>query len=139
LERHWQRESLTAALGEYSDIVLQEIQFIDRIVHGCYLGSSSFRLFAAYCMLYFTSAVTYEARRRERAFDAGPFLCAGDADLQALVLAAYEAMQRLAARKHGPEDELEFEGLMRTLIAPYNRAGLLDPKCQNMYRHTAAR
>jgi FADH2 O2-dependent halogenase len=139
LEKHWHRDSLAAALREYNDTVLNEIRVIDRIVHGCYVATPSFRLFAAYCMLYFISAVTYERRRRERGHEAGPFLCAGDEDLQTCLTAAHDAIQQLVSRPHGLRDEEEFVTQLRELIAPFNRVGLLDPACRNMYRDTAAR
>jgi FADH2 O2-dependent halogenase len=142
LADHWGRPArLADELGRYSDTVLAELAFIDRIVSGCYVARRNFRLFAAYCMLYFAAATTYERRRAAGQLVPGAaFLCADDPNMRRMLGGTLDKLRRLVrqGRELTELDIEQFEQAVASGIRPYNSAGLCDPAARNMYRYTAA-
>jgi FADH2 O2-dependent halogenase len=134
---HWGRPTLAGRLKQYEETVFAEIALIDQLVSGCYLTRHDFRRFAAFAMLYFAAATTYERRRAEGRIRPGAaFLCADDPQWRSLVSGVFHR----ARQERGGDDQgsNRFEQFVAEAIAPYNIAGLCDPRMQNMYRHTAA-
>lgn len=128
------------AFAGYSADVVEELAHIDRLVSGCYAGLADFRLFAAWSMLYFAAATTFELRRNES--DAGEpgFLCADDAAFNGIVREQFERLSSLVTPSTPPgETEVDkFRDRLRDAIGPFNSVGLFEPAVPNMYRYTAA-
>jgi FADH2 O2-dependent halogenase len=126
-----------AAVQCYSAAVRSELMFVDELVSGCYAALPNFRLFTAWCMLYFASAHSCEMRRigGETAFANG-FLGAAIGELRTI---ARDLRHELtAAAKDGSVAAIErFERQLATAIAPFNSVGLCDPAVKNMYANTA--
>ncbi|QEG41145.1 NAD(P)/FAD-dependent oxidoreductase [Roseimaritima ulvae] len=141
LEQHWGRESLPERLAGYQRTVAAELDLIDRLVHGSYRCRHHFDLFVPYSMLYFAAATTYEQRRLEHGFDPGKaapaFLCADEADFQAIVGELQQRLEHaLASPDRRPASDRFFAEVAEA-IAPYNHVGLCDRTVHNMYHHTA--
>jgi hypothetical protein len=98
-----------------------EIDLLDKIIHGCYLCFDTFELFSQYAMLYFTGADFTERRRREGC--AAGFLNCGDASFCSMVDTFYQQMV----------DGTIDASSIASAIDPWNLAGLCDPTKQNMY------
>ena len=125
------------AVKRYSEAVRSELVFVDELVSGCYTALPNFRLFTAWCMLYFASAHSCEMWRigGETAFASG-FLGAAigglrkiSQDLRGELTAAVEDGSAAAIER--------FEQQVATAIAPFNSVGLCDPAVKNMYANTA--
>jgi FADH2 O2-dependent halogenase len=128
LERDWRTERLSQALLGYEHLVQQELDLIDELVAGCFDAFNSFELFAAYSMLYFAAATTYELLRGKGPADESlGFLCANRQDFREAVRRASEARR----------DKSFFDDIAR-LVEPFNRVGLCDRAANNMYRYTVA-
>lgn len=140
LLEHWQTPSFPTVLRGYEAAVLGEIDLIDRLVAGCYASLREFRVFAAWSMLYFAAATTYERRRAAGGRDAvGWFLCADDERFTQIIRRLELARAETLASSPATPDALErFEDLVARELAPYNHVGLFDRASRNMYRHTAA-
>lgn len=138
LERSWQQPDLAGQLQQYESVVRSEIELIDQLVAGQYLGLGNFPLFAAYAMLYFAAATTYERRRISGSCAADAFLCAGDAAFRQVARLVWEELNRITCAVVAPRQAAEFPAFVASLIRPFNTAGLCNPSVRNMYRFTAA-
>lgn len=136
IDRQWGSASFAEGLADYERAVFRELDLIDRLVHGCYASLGRFRRFAAWSMLYFAAATTYEKRRSVAGYDPRVwFLNAGDETFFGVI----EALHRqLADVPRTDEAERGFEREVARRLAPYNHVGLFDPEVRNMYRHTVA-
>jgi FADH2 O2-dependent halogenase len=135
LAEHWGRPSLPNKLMHYERTLFAEITLNDLLVHGCYVARRSFPIFAAFAMLYFAAATTYERRRVEGLLPPGAaMLCADDPAWRRTV----EGVHRRLLDSGQSADGQEFAQVVAEAIAPYNTAGLCDPRVRNMYRYTAA-
>ncbi|MGC1275126.1 MAG: tryptophan 7-halogenase [Planctomycetaceae bacterium] len=139
LKNHWQRATLPSRLTEYEHTLRSEFALVDRLVAGGYATRRIFPLFAAFSMLYFAAATTYERRRQRGELSPGAaFLCADDEALQRIVGDAFHRVRELTATGQPTEDAIaRFERETVTALRPFNHAGLFDPAAKNMYRHTA--
>jgi FADH2 O2-dependent halogenase len=136
LAEHWERPSLAARLQEYERTFFAELTLIDLLVHGCYVARRRFRSFAAFAMLYFAAATTYERRRVAGSLAPGAaFLCADDPAWRRVVEDVHRRLITLSASDWSTETE--FIEHVAEALAPYNTAGLCDPTVNNMYRYTA--
>jgi FADH2 O2-dependent halogenase len=137
LERHWNTPALGPSLQEYGRTVLDEVDLIDTLVHGCYLAFGNFDLVTAFSMWYFAAATTSEERRRQGRGAGDRYLQAQDPAFRAAVEAAYQRL--VAMRRSGPAREIDRRAVdeyvrdTAAAIAPYNCAGLCDPAKKNMY------
>lgn len=132
----WDRPELAARLCAYQDALFRELDLIDLMVDGCYRTLGRFRLFAAWSMLYFAAATTYERLRARDGYDPRLwFLNAGDDAFRELVERLYRELKQVARTD---EAERAFERRLADRITPYNRVGLMDPVAQNLYRHTVS-
>lgn len=140
LGEHWEKPSLSAALRHYEDTLRREILLVDKLVSGCYLARRNFRLFAAFSMLYFAAATTYEHRRHSKAQPPGAaILCADDRDFEQLVSGLWRELRALIEMRDDTGAHVaRFERNVAQAIRPFNRVGLCDPAVHNMYRFTAA-
>ena len=138
---------LATGLHDYEQTLRQELTLIDELVHGCYLARRQFRLFVAYCMLYFAAATTCERRwtstqnpgilENPRVLPA--FLSADEPEFRSVVRDIHRRLESLIAAGRIDEPRIaDFERSVAAAIAPWNTAGLCDAAARNMYRHTAA-
>jgi FADH2 O2-dependent halogenase len=130
-----ERERFAAALRDYDAAVQSELVLADKIVAACFdtFGRDP-RLFASVAALYFAAATTFEHLRA--AGDTPEFLLAGDA--RWLRLVDDLRSQLPAGSDAGEADLTAFETAVARGIGPYNRGGLCNPSCRNMYQFTAA-
>lgn len=138
LKNHWQRSTLPSRLNEYEHTLRSEFAFVDRLVAGGYATRRVFPLFAAFSMLYFAAATTYERRRQRGELPPGAaFLCADDKALFGLVATASNRVRELTATGRPTDDAItRFERETAAALRPFNHAGLFDPAAKNLYRYT---
>jgi FADH2 O2-dependent halogenase len=141
IRRHSQHGKLTvspalsAALYHYNDQLHSELNLVDQLVAGCYRTLGNFRSFAAFSMLYFAAATTYEHRRVEsRSMKRPGFLCADDAQFRDIVREVTKHIP--SGDETSSEIVAQFEAIVAKAIEPYNRVGLCDSTVNNMYRYT---
>ena len=137
IELHWGRSQQADELRRYGTAVWSEIQWIDRLVEGCYAARRDFPAFTAWSMLYFAAATTCE-QRRAASEESIPwsFLCADDDRFKRRVQTLRRELDRALAS--GPAEVSGFVDQVRIAIEPFNSAGLCDPAARNMYRYTTA-
>lgn len=125
--RHWGKESMSAELAAYEAALRREVDFLDRLVHGCYRAFGRFDLLAAFTMYYFAGAIHSEERRQKGlAGERDEFLFSHHPPFRAAFVRAYERLLEAPPAA-------EYERQVARDIAPYNTAGLCDPAKQNMY------
>ena len=128
------RGAMAVGLDEYDSRLQAEVDFLDPLIHGCYLAIDSLPLLAAYTMYYFAGAIHSEERRRDgTAEGADGFLHSHDEAFRGRVMEAYHD---LADITEGPVDAGVVEAFASRVAAdiePWNTTGLCDPERQNMY------
>ncbi len=134
------RDEFSDQLRHYDTCVLAELDLIDQLVSGCFLGLGEFRLFGLMSMLYFAAATSYERLRLGALRNFAPaFLLADDPTWRDIIAAMHSRARTIVSSPEPARrqqlDELESE-LVKSL-APYNRVGLCDRSLRNMYRHSA--
>jgi FADH2 O2-dependent halogenase len=124
------------ALKDYGEDLRRELQWLDLLVAGCYLGQPSFENFVAFACMYFISAIEFE---KQLAIDPARwpkgFLQSKDFELANVANQAYEGLRRVASGDWRGE---EFGRQVRLWIEPWNRIGLLDPSYANRIAHSVA-
>ncbi|HEY1859259.1 MAG TPA: FAD-dependent oxidoreductase [Gemmataceae bacterium] len=131
--RHWGRSSLKTELAEYEAALLREVDFVDRLVHGCYRSFGNFDLLAAFTMYYFAGAIHSEERRRAGlAGERDEFLFSHHPPFREAFRRGYERLLE-AVKPVSGISAAEYERQVARDIAPYNTAGLCDPGKRNMY------
>ena len=135
LEEHWGRLSLKNSLIGYQDALQREIEFLDRLVHGCYSVWSHFELLTACLMYYFAGAIYSETRRRTSSGEmADEFLFSHHEPWRRAVAEGCKTARELAlAGEPSAAAMAAFTGQVAADIEPYNIAGLCDPDKHNMY------
>jgi FADH2 O2-dependent halogenase len=127
LAGHWGRSSLKTELAAYESALLREVDFLDRLVHGCYRTFGRFDLLAAFTMYYFAGAIHSEERRQKGlAGERDEFLFSHHPPFRQAFVRGYE--QLLTA-----PPAAEYGRQVAHDIAPYNTAGLCNPAKNNMY------
>jgi hypothetical protein len=105
LEHSWNRDDLPDHLEAYSQTVRTEVEFIDSMLHACYLAMDDFPRFASTSKLYFVASSMYERRFREgRIRPEHAFLCADDELLRATVA---QIIDRLNQQAQQPAEQRE--------------------------------
>jgi len=138
IEKSWDSQTLEQDLRDYERTLHAELDLIDALVSGCFDSLGNFEIFAAYAMLYFAAATTYERQRVEgRDADQPAFLCADNEGFRAAVEAVRERLPEFAENTSVGAADSFFEEVARQ-IEPFNRVGLCDRSVGNMYRHTVA-
>lgn len=130
-ERNQRRQRLC----DYEESIRREVFLIDRLVSGCYASLHDFKRFAAWSMLYFAAATTFEQRFHSGSKD---FLCAGDDEFFSIVGGLHD---ELIGRSPGDQQSVptsRFVKRIREAIVPFNSVGLFTPEIPNMYAYTAA-
>lgn len=108
-----------------------ELAWIDALVGGCYAHLSDFATASAMSAWYFAAAVGYERHR----------LALGDDELPGAFLLAEDALLRTAhatcRQRVGDATGSKAVAVIRELLAPYDRAGVLDPASRHMIHRSA--
>ncbi len=126
---HWGKPSLIGELAAYESALLREIDFLDRLVHGCYRTFGRFDLLTPFTMYYFAGAIHSEERRQQGlAGERDEFLFSHHVPFR-------EAFERGYDQLFAGPSAAEYERQVAQDIAPYNRAGLCDLARRNMYRY----
>src|SRR5262249_14140985 len=121
--RHWGKPSMSVALHEYDAMLQREIDFVDRLVHGCYRSFRRFDLLGPFTMYYFAGAIRSEERRRQGiAGERDEFLFSHHPEFRAAFERGYERLLQLVADSMAGGND--FERQVARDIAPYNTAGL---------------
>jgi tetracycline 7-halogenase / FADH2 O2-dependent halogenase len=120
LEHSWRRDDLTEHLEEYSRTVRTEIEFIDSLLHACYLSMDDFSRFVSTSKLYFVASSMYERRFREgRIRPEHAFLCADDDNLRQTLAQIVERLTREAEQPAGQRsDPAEYDRWIGQLLDP---------------------
>jgi FADH2 O2-dependent halogenase len=129
LAEDWRGPRRERRLAEYGAAVLRELAWVDEITGTCFACFDRFDVLAAVSMLYFVAAIYCE--ERERAGQAEPdeaFLLADDAAYREAAATACREAPRVSAAEAGG-----FAAGVGRALAPYNRAGLCDPRRRNLY------
>jgi FADH2 O2-dependent halogenase len=136
---HGNSPNLAERLAIDEALLRREFELIDQLVAGGYAARRDFPLFAAFSMLYFAAATTYERRRQHGELRPGAaFLCADDPGIRHAAAETFQDLQRLLARGAPTASAAaHFERRTAERIRAFNHAGLLDPLVKNMYRYTA--
>ncbi|WP_417731477.1 NAD(P)/FAD-dependent oxidoreductase [Rosistilla oblonga] len=127
-------DQLANDLENYSSTLIDELRLVDQLVEGCYAGLPSFRLWSAWCMLYFAAVTSME---QSPGGGVAAFLHADDPRFRTVVGEARGELQRALDAGRGPAACERFEAWLRQAIAPWNRVGLLESECDGMYARTA--
>ena len=123
LERSWGRDDLTDHLDAYSRTVRTEIEFIDMLIHACYLTMDDFPRFASTSKLYFVASAMYEQRFREgRIRPEHAFLCADDDSLRDVVARIVERVTQDAQQPVEERgDPAEYDRWIEQQLEPYRQ------------------
>lgn len=131
LARHWGKPSLAVELAAYEATLRREVDFLDRLVHGCYRAFRRFDLLAPFTMYYFAGAIRAEERRRQGlAEESDEFLFSHQPPFRAAFLCGYE---NLLEEVRSGGSAVAYERQVAEDIAPYNTVGLCDAAKRNMY------
>ncbi len=126
----------TQRLHQYSMQTIEELRLIDELVEGCYAALPNFRLWSAWCMLYFAAATSMEQTLDSD--DDSSFLNANKHSFRRMLLQARRELQTAIEDRRTSLACAAFEERLRKWIDPWNRVGLLDPDNRGMYRTTAS-
>ncbi|MEL6545452.1 MAG: tryptophan 7-halogenase, partial [Myxococcota bacterium] len=118
-------------LQGYDDALRRERALVDVLVHGSYASFHSFPVFSSFAMLYFAAAHFSEQQRRA-GLPTG-FLNADDSRFVSVVHSHHQALLAAGVQARSHEFGLRFSESVAQSIAPWNLAGLADPKKRNMY------
>lgn len=122
-------------LQRYSAGLIEEIRCVDELVEGCYEGLPEFSLWCLWGMLYFAAATSMEQAGND-AFSSVSFLRANDHAFRQVLR---EGRERLTAAKWGGANSVQsFAEWIQKAIEPWNKVGLFDFECDNLYSSTAA-
>jgi len=137
-QQHWGKTTLLNELAHYDTKLQLEIDFLDRLIHGCYSSFNDFDFFVSFSMYYFAGA-TYSEHRRRLGLDCpeDAFLFSHDAQFKVLVSDGFELLQDIMVNQRSKKDSLlRFTKKVAEDIKPYNIAGLCKPERQNMYPYS---
>lgn len=126
---------LQSPLTKYSAQMQQEVDFLDRIIDGCYASFKSWPLFTAFSMYYFAGAIHQEERIRRGDWPAeGLFLNAHDNHFATKVKSAYARIKAAGERDLLSQQFLDdFIAETAQAIKPINSTGLCEVAKRNMY------
>ena len=120
---------LDSAVHQYETSFLQESELIDELVSTAYLTMGDFKRFTAACMIYFAGAICSE----ERYQDGQNPTHLWNADDRNFVQFAKRACFALRQPNN------DYQSIISEGLAPWNTAGLMDPRVQNRYAYTATK
>ncbi len=143
-----------SAWDKYGTDVIDEVLWIDRLVHACYLALPDFELFCMAANFYFLSAIDAElefARVRQASTLSSTsnescssadlsFLSARKRPLRNAILECYDALVGLQTFLGSQRTSRRSDWLKMTSdrLGPWNHAGLNNPSANNRYSRTAA-
>ncbi len=122
IERHLDRPGLANELARYERTIQREIDFLDHLVHGCYLSFKWFPLLAAWTMYYFTGAIAAEHRRRNgEPEDGEEILSSHIPSYRERVFRGYDELARINGAGGPTKEQIrDFEEQVARDIAPWN-------------------
>lgn len=127
--RHWRR---------YTQDVIEEIRWIDRVVGVCYQSAEvSFEAFIAACSLYFIAAIQCE-RRLALGDSADGFLMHRSDELRRVLNWWSQELLRVDRQRDNQSAIRTLVAKLRLRIEPWNDVGLLDPSQRNRLARTVA-
>ena len=129
------RDSMAVGLDDYDRRLQAEVDFIDPLIHGCYLALSSLPLLAAFTMYYFVGAIRSEERRRDGGAEGDGFLYSHDSAFRGRVMEAYHDLGGITEGSVAPDVVAAFASRVAIDIEPWNTTGLCDPERRNMYAY----
>lgn len=126
-------------LANYSSLLINELLFVDELVEGCYEAIPSFRLWCLWGMLYFAAATSMEQSSDSTIGKVG-FLRADDPEFRSMLREARQRLERerRATNRNRTNTVSDFETWLKSSIQPWNRVGLFNDACNNLYSSTAA-
>ncbi len=134
LARHWGRPSLGEALANYEATLLREVDFLDRLVHGCYRSFRHFDVLAAFTMYYFAGAIHSEERRETGAArEEDEFLFSHHPPFREVVFRGYDRLVQFVDTDPTAETVQAYCRQVAEDVAPWNTVGLCDPTKNNLY------
>jgi len=137
-QQHWGKTTFLNELAHYNTKLQVEIDFLDRLISGCYSSFGDFDFFAAFIMYYFAGAI-YSEHRRRLGLDCpeDAFLSSHDVKFKTSVLDGFELLQEILVNQRSKKGSLfRFTKKVAEDIEPYNIAGLCRPDRQNMYPYS---
>lgn len=127
-----------AMLQRYSQDLRREVEWLDTLVAGCYLGLPEFQRFIAYASYYFIAAVQFEKQlaRDPSEWPLGFLQCRE----MPLVQSASRAFEWLRAESADSSRSVTDKILLdiRDELSPWNAIGLLTPASRNRIAHSVA-
>ncbi|MCR9199386.1 MAG: tryptophan 7-halogenase [Planctomycetaceae bacterium] len=142
LQRWQAMKGQTFIWQRYSDVLLDELRHIDLLVAGCYQSLPSFRLWSAWCMIYFAAVTTAESATGRKQLDGSDcfepsFLRAADSPLRQMIFEARRWLDECVQAGSTVDACRLFERRLAAALRPWNECGLLDPDRRGMYDTTA--
>ncbi len=133
---------LGSRLYRYGAALRDELEWIDTLVAGCYLGQPSFACFTAFACYYFIAAIHFEKQlAADPAAWPNGFLQCRDEGLRQVVEQSFQMLSVKSERGvslHATDDVQAIVECIRHSIAPWNHVGLLEDAARNRIAHSAA-
>ncbi len=123
-------QSDIGAMAVYSDSFRRETMLLDRLVATAYAVMSDFPRFTTACMLYFAGAIGCE-ESLQRGETPSALWTADDDAFVSMIFAACDVIEDRSTIDSGAR--------VRDMLAPWNRAGLMNAAVQNRYAYTATK
>ncbi len=128
----------TDLLTQYSQDVVAEVRWIDRLVSTCYAGLPDFELFTAASGFYFLATHGCETELRDRGTMSSGFLGYKNRQWQSLLQEVADELHTRGPHA-SPTAKTEFLDRLRQNIEPWNEIGLLEPSCKNRLARSATK
>ena len=124
-------------LERYAESLRNEVEWLDLLTAGCYRALPSFRCFRAFAAFYFMAAIRFEQQlAADPTYWPEGYLQADDTEMKSAAFTAFRRLTEISASPSAAA-EAQFEDHVRLAIAPWNRAGLLEPGLRNRIAHSA--
>lgn len=136
MEQHWGSPSLQSNLHAHELLQFDEFILSDLMIDTAYKCMKSPSAFEAATMLYFAAAIRYEEHRMQHSDASMGFLCAHESFWKAATEEVHTMCTELDFAE--PANIRKLESRIRSLIEPYNTAGLCRADLNSMYAYTAA-
>lgn len=124
------------AVADYGRAICEELRFVDELVAGCYRGLSDFRLFRAWCLLYFIATIRSEQVRLTARTGTSSFLAADCEPLRVAVRTLRDPFRKAVL------GDLSIKALMsrmRNTVGVLDAVGMYSAESQSFFEHTATR
>lgn len=134
--RDW---TVREAWQRYSQSVVAEVQWIDRIVAACYRAKEdSFELFTAACSLYFLGAIHCERHLAEAGELQEGFLLHDSTEFQRVLVWMEKALEAVLQEQNRQQARSRLIVDFRKRLSDWNDVGLLDPALHHRIARSSA-